>query len=201
MPNESPMNDPRNIWQNQPKEPFKMSVNEMRLRARRFQRKARFQVVYSIAIGLSICVFFAWYSVRSHEVLSRVGFGLLSAWGVYAAYQAYKWIWPRNFRPGAPVSTSLEFYRSELERRRDYRLHVWRRSGLTFCFVGLGLALTPAFIAALDKPRVLLNAVPLFVLLAVWVVAFFYGKQRGKHKLQQEIDELRKFESDANRRY
>jgi hypothetical protein len=195
MPNESPMNDPRNIWQNQPKEPFKMSVDEMRLRAQRFQTKARIQVVYSIMAGLSMCVFFAWNSVRSHEVLSRVGFGVLSVWGIYAAYQAYKWIWPSNVRPDAPVRTSLEFYRSELERRRDYRLHVWRRSGFTFCFVGLGLALAPAFIAALDNPRVLLNGLPFFVLLAIWFVAFFYGKKRGRNKLQQEIDELRGFEA------
>ena len=194
MANEPAMNDPRTIWQNQPKEPFKMSVDEMGRRARRFQMKARFQVVYSIVVGLSICVFFAWNSIRAHELLSRTGFGVLSVWGIYAAYQAYKWIWPSNLLPGAPVSTSLEFYRSELERRRDYRLHVWRRSGLTFCFLGLALALAPAFIAALDNPRILLNAAPFFALLAIWFLAFFYGKKRGHNKLQQEIDELRTFE-------
>ena len=171
-----------------------MSADEMRLRARRFQTKARFQVVYSITAGLSICVFFAWNSVKFHEVLSRVGFGLLSVWGLYAAYQAYKWIWPGNLPPDAPVSTSIEFYRSELERRRDYRLHVWRRLGLTFCFLGLALALAPAFIASRDNPRILLNGLPFFVLLAIWFVAFFFGKKRGRNKLQQEIDELRTFE-------
>jgi hypothetical protein len=195
MPNESPMNDPRNIWQNQPKEPFKMSVDEMRLRAQRFQTKARIQVVYSIMAGLSVCVFFAWNCIRAHELLSWIGFGLLSVWGIYAAYQAYKWIWPSNVRPDAPVKTSLEFYRSELERRRDYRLHVWRRSGLTFCFLGLALALAPAFIASLNNPRILLNAAPFFVLLTIWFVVFFFGKKRGRNKLQQEIDELRAFET------
>src|ERR1700691_1405182 len=168
MPNESPMNDPRTVWQNQPKEAFKMSADEMRLRARRFQMKARLLVVCSIAIGLSICVSFAWNCIRAHEVLSRMGFGLLSVWGIYAAYQAYKWIWPSSLPPDAPVSTSLAFYRGELERRRDYRLHVWRRSGLTFCFVGLALALAPALIASLDNPGLLLKALPFFVLLVLW---------------------------------
>lgn len=155
-----------------------MSVDEMRLRVRQFQTKARIQVVYSIGVGL--------------------GFGLLSVWGIYAAYQAYKWIWPSNLPPDAPVSTSLEFYRSELERRRDYRRHVWRRSGLTFCFLGLVIALAPAFIASIDNPRLLLNAAPFFVFLTVWFVAFFFSKKRGQSKLQQEIDELRTYESDAS---
>jgi len=194
MPNESPMNDPRTVWQNQPKEPFKMSVDEMRLRARRFQRKARFKVVYSVAIGLSLCVSFGWNSIRAQELLSRMGFGLLSVWGIYAAYQAYKWIWPSSLPPDAPVSSSMEFYRSELERRRDYIRHVWRRSGLTFCFLGLALALAPALIASLHNPGLLVNALPFFVLLSIWFVAFFFGKKRGQNKLQQEIDELRTFE-------
>jgi uncharacterized membrane protein YfcA len=196
MPNELPMNDPRNIWQNQPKEPFKMSVDQMRLKVHRFQIKARFKVLYAITIGLSICVFFGWNCIRAQEVLSRMGFGLLSVCGIYFAYQAYKWIWPRNLPQDAPVSTSLEFYRSELERRRDYSRHVWRRSGLTFCFLGLVMALAPGLNDSLDNPRLLVNTVPFFALLIIWFVAFFYLKKRGQHELQREIDELRAFERD-----
>jgi len=194
MPNDSPMNDPRTVWQNQPKETFKMSADEMRFRARRFQMKARLKVVYFITIGISICVFFAWNCIKANEVLSRMGFGLLSVWGIYAGYQAYKWIWPSSLPPDAPVSTSLEFYRSELERRRDYERHVWRRSGLTFCFLGLALALAPALIASRHNPGLLVNALPFFVLLVLWFVIFFSQKKRSQHKLQQEIDELRTFE-------
>jgi len=188
------MNDPRTIWQNQPKEPFRMSVDEMRLRAQRFQMKARFKVVYSITIGLSICVFFGWNCIRAQEVLSRMGFGLLSVCGIYFGYQAYKWIWPSDLPPDSPVSTSIEFYRSELERRRDYSLHGWRRSGLTFCFLGLAMALAPGLIDSLHNPRLLVNTVPFFALLTVWFVAFLYLKKRGQNKLQREIDELRTFE-------
>ena len=196
MPNESPMNDPRNIWQNQPKEPFKMSVDEMRLKAHRFQMKARLAVASAITTGLSVCVFFAWSCIRAHEVLPRMGFGLLSLWGIYVAYQAYKWIWPRSLPPDAAISTSLEFYRTELERRRDYSRHVWRRSGLTFCFLGLAMAVVPELIKSIGNPRLLPNSVPFFGLLIIWFVLFFRGKKRSQHKLQQEIDELRMFERD-----
>jgi uncharacterized membrane protein YfcA len=190
------MNDPRNIWQNRPKEPFKMSVDEMRLKAHRFQTKARFTAAFLITMGLFACVSFGWNFTRALEVLPRMGMGLLSLWGVYCAYQAYKWVWPGNLPPDAPASTSLEFYRSELERRRDYARHVWRRAGLTFCFLGFALVVVPALISSFHNPRLLLNAVPFFGLLIIWFVAFFRGKKRSQHKLQQEIDELRTFERD-----
>ena len=32
MPSEFPMNDPRNVWQNQPTEAFKMSADQLRIR-------------------------------------------------------------------------------------------------------------------------------------------------------------------------
>jgi hypothetical protein len=171
-----------------------MSVDEMRLRARRFQMKARFAAVSGITMGLFACITFAWTFTRVHEVLPRVGFGLLSAWGIYVAYQAYKWIWPRSPAPNAAIGTSLEFYRSELERRRDWNRHVWRRSGLTFCFLGLAMAVVPELIKSFGNPSLLPNSVPFFALLTIWFVAFFYGKKRRQNRLQQEIDELRTFE-------
>src|ERR1700690_1104455 len=50
-----PMNDPRRVWQNQPKEPFRMSADEMRLRAQRFQTKARLKAATGITSGLLLC--------------------------------------------------------------------------------------------------------------------------------------------------
>jgi uncharacterized membrane protein YfcA len=88
------------------------------------------------------------------------------------------------------LCTSLDFYRSELERKRDYERHIWRRSGVPFCFAGLALAIIPELIPALQTPRLLLNAAPFFVLLAIWFVLFFFIRKRNRVKLQREIDEL-----------
>jgi hypothetical protein len=158
--------------------------------------KARFTAATTITSALLVCGFFAWNFARTHEVLPRMGYGLISFCGILMAYQTYKWVWPSNLPPDAPVSTSLEFYRSELERRRDYRRHIWRRTGLPFCFLGMAMVVVPALIAALGAPRLLLNMVPFFLLLITWFVLFFLGKKRSQHKLQQEIDELRAFERD-----
>jgi hypothetical protein len=197
MPSEFPMNDPQNIWQNQPKEPFKMSLNEIRGKAQQRQRKARLAALQSIALGLLVCIFFAWIFARANDVLPRVGVGLLSLAGLNIAYQAYRWIWPGSLAPDATVSTSLEFYRSELERSRDYGLHIWRRAGLTFCFLGLAMVVLPGLIKSLDTPRLMLNFVPVLVLLGIWLAIFFPMRKRRLRKLQQEIDELRVFERES----
>jgi hypothetical protein len=207
MPNEYPMNDPRSVWQNQPTEPLKMSADEMRRRAQRFHANARLMALVSITIGLALCVFFGITFAMVHEVRPRIGWGLLSLWGIYGAYHAYRWIWPRNLPPDAPVSTCLEFYRRELERRRDYERHLWWRSGMPFCLLGIVIAVagTGARNASPYKvptTTMLLNAVPFFVLLAIWAAGMFLLKKRlrpnrfGPQNIQQEIDELRAYERE-----
>ena len=157
MPDEFPMNDPQNVWQNQPTEAFKMSADQLRHKAQQSQTKARFAALFQIGMGIVFSVFFAWICARAHNGLPRMGVGVLSLWALYAAWQGYRCIWPGRLDPDATVSTSLEFYRSELEKRRDYILHVWRRAGLTFLFLGLALIVVPVLIKSFTAPRLLLN--------------------------------------------
>jgi Na+/melibiose symporter-like transporter len=195
MPSEFPMNDPRNIWKNQTTEAFKMSANELRRKAQQRERKSRFEAAYSIIIGLILFVFFARTFARAHELAPRIGFGVLSLWGIYFAYQACKRIWQERLAPDATLNTTLQSYRSELEKRRDYAQHIWRRV-LTFCFLGMALVIVPALIKSLDAPRLLVNFVPFFVLLAIWCAIFFPMRKRNQRKLQQEIEELCVFERE-----
>ena len=196
MPGEFPMNDPQKIWQDQPTEAIKMSLEEIRRKAHRLQTKARLAALAWIVMGLAICVLFARSSAKAHAAVERIGWGMLSLWGLYGAYQAYKWIWTGTLAADATLSTSLDFYRRELERRHDYARHIWRRSGLTLCFGGLALVIIPELIGVLRSPRLLLNAVPFFVLLAIWLVVFFSLRKRNQRQLQREIDELKALEGE-----
>lgn len=198
MPSDMHPHDPQNIWRGQSTEVFKMSADDLRRRARQREKKARFGAILSITIGVVLCAFFAWSFARAHNGIPRMGLGVLSLWGMYCVYQAYRWIWPGRLGPDATVSTSLQFYRSELEKQRDYNLHVWRRAGLTFCMLGLAMIVTPLMLQALSSPRLLWNVAPVLALLAVWLAVFFPIKRRKQQRLQREIEELRAFE-DANR--
>jgi hypothetical protein len=189
--------DPRKVWQNQPMEISKMSVSELRGKAQQRQRKARFETFKSVVVGLILLILFAWAFTRQHEWLSRAGLGVLSLWCLYFMYQTYRWIWPGPRDPEAPLHTTLHSYRNELEKQRDYARHIWTRSGLTFCFLGLALFLAPGLIPALGNPRLLLSAAPFFALLLIWSVTFFIVRRRSQRKLQGEIDELTALENES----
>jgi len=197
MPSDFPMKDPQEIWQNQPTEPLKMSASDLRRKALVRQSRARLEALSTIIIGIIPCVVFAWSFARAHEMLARMGWGLLSLCGIYAAYHAYKWIWPQSLPEEAPINTCLEFYRRELERRRDY-VHRWWRSGLPF-FLLLGMVMAGVGTGARNAPpHPLLNALPFFLILAIWAVAFLLMRKKlGRENLQQEIEELRAFERES----
>ena len=196
MPNEFPMMDPKDIWQRQRMESFVISTEELRRRAHRLQTRARLEALSRIVIGSIVFVLFAQTFARVDDSVRRLGWGVLSVWALYGAYQAYKWIWPSKLKPDATASASLAFYRSELERRRDYVQHIWRRAGLGWCFFGLAVVLLPAVVESIHHPRRALNAAPFFILLAIWFILFFSMRKRKKRKLQEEIDELNALDNE-----
>jgi hypothetical protein len=190
-----PMNDPRNIWKNQTTEAFKMSADQLRRKAQQRQKKSRFEAVYSIILLLIISAVFARDFARFHEVVPRMGFGLLSLWSFYSAYEKSKWFRHGRLAPDATLDTTLQSYRGELEKRRDYARHVWRKAGLTFWLLGGAMVVLPMLVKTLDAPRLLLLRFgPIFVLLAIWCAIFFPMMKRSHRKLQQEIEELLVFE-------
>ena len=197
MPSEFPMNNPQAIWQNQPTERFKMKAEELRHNARRRQTFYRLKAVLGIIGGLILFALFAhtFLGVRDRVVV-RLGFGVLSLWSLYFVYQTYRWIWPGRPAPDTSISATVESYRSELEKRRDYAQHIWRRSGLTFCFLGLGLVVIPGLMDALRQPTLLVSFAPLFALLVTWLAAFLLIRRRNRQKIQREIEELSAFAGD-----
>ena len=167
-----------------------MSLREIHCRVQRFQKRGRFGAIAGIVLGVAMSVVFAISFAKVPYAITRIGWATLSVWCLYFAYQSYKLTWPGRLALDANWSTSVEFYRRELERRRDYGRHIWIRSGLWLCFLGLALILVPPMVLSIRTPRLLLNAVPFFALLAVWFVLFFFLRKREQEKLQREIDEL-----------
>lgn len=194
MPDEFPTNDPRNIWQNQPTEPLKMSYDEIRRRAQELQKKGRLSAILWIVLGVLLAISFGRTAAMTEDPVPRIGWIILSLWCLYGIYQAFRWIWPGPLDSDATPSTSLEYYRRELRRALDYEKSIWMKSGLTFCFLGVFLVILPGLIAATRAPRVLLNMVPFFLLLSIWIILFLAGRKRKREKLQRELEELKLLE-------
>jgi glucan phosphoethanolaminetransferase (alkaline phosphatase superfamily) len=199
MPGDFPIKGPQEIWQNQPTEPLKMSATDLRRKALEAQSKARFAVLFTIIIAIMCCVVFAWSLASAHPALARMGFGLVGLCMIYAAYHAYKWTWPGNLPEEAPINTCLEFYRRALERQRDYSHRRWRSGLPVLILTLLGVVMAAVGTGARNAPphHPLLNALPFFLALAIWVVAFLIlRKKQGRKILQREIEELRAFERE-----
>jgi hypothetical protein len=167
-----------------------MSLEEIRRKAQKFQTSSRLSVIASTGTGIVLCVLFARASVREQSLVPRIGWGVLSLWGLYTAYQAHRWIWPGGLAANATLHTCLAYYRRELENRRDYGRHIWRRSGLPVAFAAIAIILVPPLIRALATPQELVKAAPFFILIAIWFAIVLPKQKRDQQKLQREIDEL-----------
>jgi hypothetical protein len=190
---EFPAGDPRQIWQRQTTESFRMSAHELRRRTEQREAKSRFETLSSIAVGLIVCAVFAWAAATAHDPATRIGWALVSLSGLYFARQVHKWLWPARLSPAAPLDATAVYYRAILEKRRDFDRQVWRRTGLPLAFLGIAIVLAPPLIAS---PGLLPKATPFFVLFAVWLGVYFPMRRRARRILQREIDDLRGFETD-----
>ena len=209
MPNEFPMKDPQNVWQNQPTEAFKMSADQLRQKAEKRRRRARFSVLFSLVMSVIYFVVFArllaWSSPLMPGPLSlwsmRIGFGVLCLWSIDFPYQAYKRLWPGRLAPDATLNTTLQSYRSELEKQRDFGRNTRARRVLAFVFLGMAMFMVPMLMVKVPNPtpmtgsQLLLNVAPFLLLATAWVI-MLRMMNRSRQKLLQEIEQLRVFERE-----
>lgn len=207
MPSDFPKNDLQNVWQNQPTEGFKMSADTLRLRAQRHDRKARRAVLISAVIAIILFLWFGWafFSFPKIEIFGlgalglwsvRLGFGVLSLWGLYSGYKTYRVLWPTYLASDADLKTTAQSYTDQLEKRRDYSRNIWLRSGLIFCFLGLAMVVVPIFVRDIASPLQLLeNVGPILGLFVLWLAIFIPLRKRKLGKLDREIAQMRALQS------
>jgi hypothetical protein len=209
MPTEFPTNELQELWQNQPTEAFKMSAEKLRNKSQQLDKKARLAVLLSAIIAILLFLFFAWGFLSFPEKFQtfgfspfaswtmRLGFGVLGLWALYSGYKTYKILWPNLAGSDADLKTTLQSYKRELEKRRDYLRNIWLRAGLIFCFLGIAMVVMPVLVRDMTTPsRMLADLGPISSLLIAWLAIFIPTRKRRQRKLQQEIDQLRAFESE-----
>ncbi len=127
MANEiQPNEDMRNVWQKQTTEGVHMSVDEIRMRAGKYNRKIVWRNAREYAAALVVTLFFAYSFVRSADLLMRAGFAIEIAGISYVCWHLYtRGSW-RRLPEDLGAASSLQFHRCELERQRDLLRGVWR---------------------------------------------------------------------------
>lgn len=186
--NESPTNRMQEIWQGQPVEGVKMSIEEIRNRATKFEKKIYWRNVRENVAGAIAIVWLGFYFAGAHRVLDRSAFALLIAGMVYVMYQLHRQGAAKAMPPSMTVGPSLEFYREELERQRKLVSNVW--TWYLGPFVPGLLLSVVASIAHNPQPRHIAMLIFWYGLIAGFFVFAWWLNVRAARCLKRMIGEL-----------
>jgi len=184
MMHDTPANDSRQIWQNQRKESFNMSLEEVQARANKAQVRARQSLITALALAALLTVFCAIAMVGLSGPPRVIGATMMAV-VLTVAYLSYmRMRSPQALLPDAALRTCLQFYRKELETRYRSVALTWRFAVPLTIYAWLTWNLWARSIGPLTV-RILLSS-----LLALILVQ----RRREARSLKMELDTLDEFE-------
>ena len=189
MANECFPDDLGKVWRGQKVEHTQMTIDELREKARKFQRMIRFKNLSGYVAGAWVVVFFA-FSMGKYPPLIRAGDWLMIAGTINIAYQTHRRSSAKTMPADAAPASWLEFHRRQLERQRDVLRGgwVWNFGSLIPGLVVLMLG------AAMANPAHLKYALKFEAVFTLVVALAFYLTARltrfAARDLQRQIDEL-----------
>jgi len=194
MPNEPSANDPKAIWQSQPTEPSKVTQVMIRHKTQQLHAQTRRDRFAELAASVIMIGFYACGIWWIHAAALRVIFGLAIAWTLIGQCFVDHRSLSATAQPEVSLSTSLESYRLEVERRRDRssRFLLWS-FGPALLAIGAFCAYLLAWTHGFAR-----STAPFFTLLSLWLVLLFFQKMRQKRDLEREIDQLNEVERSNN---
>jgi len=190
MPNEPLPDDIRDVWQNQPVENTPMPLEEIRRRARQFEKRiGRRNVREYIGAAVTIAAF-TFYIFKFHSPMIRAGSALIIAGTLCVVYQIYKRASPAMLPVDAPLTASIAFHRGELVRQRDLlRSVAWWYIGPIIP----GLVVFWAGITSRHVAAALITAIPVLCIFGLII----WANRRAAVHLDRQIAELDSLESQS----
>ena len=182
-------NDPKHIWKNQPEEPSEMTLDEIRRRVRSLHGKTRKDLIRNVTVTAALVLLAACGIGRGTDPFQQAGYAVVVVWALAGLFFLNRGLW--DAQPGA--ATGIELYRQEIERRRSLFHRVMRWS---FGPMVLGLAVFILDLNIKAGPRGLYpKAAPFLILVASWIVAYFYMRREESRGLQREIESLNRLDN------
>jgi hypothetical protein len=171
------------LWRGQPRDTGAPSIESIRSRADRFERTVRRWNIVGAVVFVLVIAAEAWQIWVHPDLLERVG-DLLTVAALIVVMVRFRPHAARLSMPaGLGLTSSVDFYRSQLARQRDLASHPWRY--LVLFVPGVGLSL---FGDALDRPAGQTVAIAIVAVVLFLAVAWVHA--RTVRRLQREIDVL-----------
>ena len=125
MPNEPLPDDLLRVWQDQPVENTTMPLEEIRRKARQFEKRIRNRNLREYCGAAIAVIAYSYYIFKFSDFLVRAGSVLVIAGTLYVVYQLHKRASVKPLPADLALTASLAFHRRELERQRDLVASVW----------------------------------------------------------------------------
>lgn len=188
------MDDLREIWQSQHVEPITMSIEELRAKATKFERRIRSRNLRETIVAVILIPIFAAAFVHFQTPVERVGMALNIAALFYVIYRLNGAAAATAVPADIGFESCVSFHRRELERHRDLLRTVsrWYMGPLVPGVVVFTLGTIGTKVRA-GHPLDWWRALPALVLLAVWYLVVVRLNDRAADCLQRRIDELDRF--------
>jgi len=189
--------DPGLIWRDQPEEKIPVNLKQIvNLRTQELSARTHSESLTSVGSAVLLIAVVVWRLQIAHGGLLEFGLAAAIAWVIISVYSFRRRIrWHDTARPDAIAATCVEYYRKELERRRDHLRSVWFWHGpLLLASLILIAVLTGKANIAFQPLR---NVLPLVILLAAWVGFGIWRRRLQARSLQREIDELVPFRGEC----
>lgn len=183
-------NDPRSIWKDQPDEQLPVKLEAIvNLRTEALYSSTRAEILLSIGAALLLAGVVAWRLAGFvHESVLDLGLTAVMVWIAISVYWFRHQIWHGKTSPDAVAATGRDYYRRELERRRDHLRNGWLWYGpLALATMLLIAVLTGRANMAAQPWR---KALPFVVLLAAWTAFGLWRRRLQANQIQREIQEI-----------
>jgi Flp pilus assembly protein TadB len=187
MPNELPPKDLKTVWQNQDSEGIQMSIDEIRTKARSFERKIRRRNLREYIAAAFIAAGFAFFAWHSPSPIIRLGNLTVAVGALFFAYQLHLRGSSRTQPKEMGTMGGLDFYLGQLERERtlldeSWKWMIWLIPGMIVLMAGV---IANGWIG---------KAAPFLAITCLWIGIWLWmmlsRNKRRARALQQEIDEL-----------
>ena len=189
MPNELNPKDARNLWQSQEGEKVTISLEEIRLRATRLERRIWWRNFREYVAGAVGVIGFSIFGLRVFGGWALFPNVLMIAGMIYVIVQLHRRGSARSLPADADARSSIHFYRLELARQRDALRTVWRWYLLPF-IPGVAALVAVVAIKRGVNARLIASIIGV-VLVSVGIWAL---NEWAARKLNRKIEELQSME-------
>lgn len=190
MPNDPNPNDPRDLWQGQEVEKVTITLDEVRHRTARFERRVFWRNVREYAAGAVVLILLTPNLWRDHGWRLTPPL-LMMAGTLYVMFQIYRRGSASPVPADAGMAASLEFHRRELERQRDALRSVWSWYLLPFVPGLLAVMVVSAIDRGIDAKLIGFGVIFVLFFAGVWAL-----NQWAARKLDRKAREVRAMETN-----